>query len=123
MPKVVTPLNLDFDEKEEFKREFGEGSLSKFVRQCIHERLVKQKNEKACAKDLSPIASVNLMNSNDTKDELKYKMKENLDKYFVYFQNNNDFETLQTVRPRLYKCLSLVDSRIATIKPKRHGRI
>lgn len=53
MPKVVTPLNLDFDEKEEFIKLFGEGSLSKFVRQCIHEKL-EQKNREAGI-DLSAI--------------------------------------------------------------------
>ena len=53
MPKVVTTVNLDFDEKEEFVRKFGKAELSNFLRQAIHERLA-EKNQEA-GKDLSAI--------------------------------------------------------------------
>lgn len=123
MPKVVTTVNLDFDSKEKFVRYFGKSELSPFLRQAMdikikrHEELVKQKNEKASEKDLSPLAS--FVSANNTIDDVRYKMNATLDQYLVYFKDNEDMENLEKVRPKLYTCLQLVDSRIATVRSKK----
>jgi K+/H+ antiporter YhaU regulatory subunit KhtT len=123
MPKVVTTVNLDFDSKEKFVRYFGKSELSPFLRQAMdikikrHEELIKQKNEKAREKDLSPLAS--FAKSDNTIEDVRYKMNETLDQYLVFFKNNNDVENLERVRPKLYTCLQLVDSRIATNRSKK----
>lgn len=62
MPKVVTTVNLDFDEKEEFIKKFGKAELSHFLRQAIHEKL-EEKNREATV-NLSAVSAIPNANAN-----------------------------------------------------------
>jgi hypothetical protein len=112
MPKVVTPLNLDFDEKEEFIKLFGEGSLSKFVRQCIHERL-EQKNREAGI-DLSAIHQA--FDPGNTITVMV--VNESLDRFIEHADSCNDLTELAAIEG---KGLTLVQKCRARHKRVRFG--
>jgi hypothetical protein len=107
MPKVVTTVNLDFDEKEQFVKKYGRDELSKFLRQAIHERLEKEKNEKASTKiDFSPIR-VPINNKAFDIFNISSWIQTSLD----YFRQNDDLGEIDTIKPQAQELVSLLNGK------------
>ena len=106
MPLVVTTVNLDFDEKEEFVRRFGKAELSNFLRQAIHERL-GQKNQEA-GKDLSAVGR----SQRYDKGILAQAGHKSLDDWVRYARQDLPYEILTEMHPKTSLLEKLVDGKI-----------
>jgi len=103
MPKSVTTVNLDFDEKMEFIQKFGKAELSAFLRQAIHEKL-KEKNREALI-SLSAIPSI-LIN---TKGKV---VNQSLDGWIQYARTVGGLEPLIEIFPKVQTLYKLTNGRI-----------
>src|SRR5262245_4971671 len=105
MPKVVTTVNLDFDEKEEFVRLYGKAELSNFIRRAIHKAL-EEKNREASIKNLSAIKEVR------TELDQKIAAKESLDYWISYVKAAKELQPLYDLRPKVKDLFVITDGRI-----------
>jgi hypothetical protein len=112
MPLVVTTVNLDFDEKNEFVRKFGKSELSHFLRKAIHEKL-EEKNREALI-NLSPIAHV------ETSIIISpTKTDKSLDKWIEYARAETRWEPLVEINPKTKLLSALVDGKVRGMRPRR----
>jgi hypothetical protein len=103
MPKVVTTVNLDFDEKEEFIKRFGKDALSQFLREAIHEAL-EEKNREAHI-NLSAIHTC-------LRNDIETKPNKSLDGWIEYIKKQERPEPLIEIMPKLRLLYQLNDGRI-----------
>lgn len=99
MPKVVTTVNLDFDEKEEFVRKYGKSELSSFLRQAIHEAL-EEKNREAHI-DLSAVNHANSL-PNVINAEVA---NQSLDTWIQQLEQRRDLIEIQAAEGKFLQCV------------------
>jgi hypothetical protein len=110
MPKVITPLNLDFDEKEEFVRRFGKGELSDFCRKAIHRRLEAEKNEEALTQRESCRQPVKIPHYNKRTLDV-FNISNWIQTSLDYFRRTDDLKQIDLIKPQAQELFVLLNGK------------